>query len=329
MQLASVKTAPILILHIGWARDYVGAASDPPQGKFGYMKDGGGVTGEAVNFKTFGGRCYGYSPHSRLDPRRLGGKASDEVINHVLVLFTATNPDGSGRYIVGWYRGAKVHMRMQGTRPDKRRPDFIVETAAANAHVVPVDERTFAVPAMQTGWPGVASAFYASDVLSRAQLDLLRSYVDGRRSPGFDGQSRSPKAGFGAPRQPEPAVRIAVENAAMLETRRHYEALGYQVIDVSDEWVGWDLEAVLGRRRLLIEVKGRSGGGSVELTPNEYRAMENTRKRMSLRFAIVHDALSSTQRLTIFAFHPGDQAWKSDAGETLRIRVVESAVLDF
>lgn len=329
MAQASVDgMTPVLMLHIGWARDYHGARSDPPQGKFGYMKESGVVVGEAVNFKSFGGTCYGYSPHWRLDPRRLGGEASDEAVDHVLVVFTATNPDGSGRYVVGWYRDALVHVRMQRTRPDARRPDYLVEAAAKDAHVVPVDERTFAVPTMRSGWPGVASAFYASDVLPPAQLDRLRRYVGGERSSGFEETGGDREPGRGSPRQPDPTVRVAVENAAMLEVRHHYEALGYAVRDVSRECLGWDLEAVLGRRRLLAEVKGRSGTGSVELTPNEYRAMTDPRSRMRFRIAIVHHALSPTRRLRVFAFRPGDGSWRSEDGETLHIRVMEGAVLD-
>lgn len=109
---------------------------------------------------------------------------------------------------------------------------------------------------MQRGWPGLASAFYASDVLTDRQIDALMSYVGGKRSPGFPADGKATNPGSGAPRQPDTAVRIAVENAAMREIRLHYEKLCYDVEDVSERNLGWDLEAALGMRKILIEMKG-------------------------------------------------------------------------
>ncbi len=54
--------------------------------------------------------------------------------------------------------------------------------------------------------------------------------------------------------------------------------------------VGWDLEAELGDRRLLIEVKGLSGRPlSVELTPNEFKKF--VKNDENYRLYIVREAL--------------------------------------
>ena len=72
-----------------------------------------------------------------------------------------------------------------------------------------------------------------------------------------------------------------VEATAVRVARAHEEALGATVIDVSrrreawmaglGEWPGFDfVMAEPGGERVAIEVKGRVGFGTVELTENEY-----------------------------------------------------------
>jgi len=72
-----------------------------------------------------------------------------------------------------------------------------------------------------------------------------------------------------------------VEATAVRVARAHEEALGATVIDVSTaeralaaglgEWPGFDLWSLRpGGKRVAIEVKGRVGFGTVELTENEY-----------------------------------------------------------
>jgi hypothetical protein len=66
----------VLFLHIGWAREYRGAPGDLPQGKFGYIKDGNEDMGDALNFRDYRGRCFGYAPHRMID---LGGWAPPRI----------------------------------------------------------------------------------------------------------------------------------------------------------------------------------------------------------------------------------------------------------
>jgi hypothetical protein len=317
----------VLFLHIGWAREYRGAAGDVPQGKFGFMKDGSEEANEALNFRSYRGRCYGYAPRGTIDIRRLGAPAGAEHQDGILVIFTATNPDGSGRYIVGWYKNARVYAELQDTRPNRDKPHFVTEAAEADCHLVPVDDRTFFIPAMKEGWPGVASAYYASGNLSPKDMDTLLSYIGGTPSIGF-AQTPAKSRGGGPPRQNDPELRALVEVEAVRAVQAHYEAIGCLVESVEDENLGWDLNVSRGARVFRVEVKGRSGTGAVELTPNEYRAMNDKHVRMSYRLAIVHDALTTPQ-LTIFQYAPGEDAWLSDRGNRLKLRPMTGAVVSF
>ncbi|WP_027892736.1 helicase-related protein [Calidithermus chliarophilus] len=71
---------------------------------------------------------------------------------------------------------------------------------------------------------------------------------------------------LGVPSEDDPAVRKAVEEAAMRVSMAYEAAQGRQPRDVSLENLGYDIRS--GDRH--IEVKGRAGVGPVVLTPNEW-----------------------------------------------------------
>ncbi len=328
---ADQPTRPgVIFLHIGWANEYQGAPDDLPQGKFGYIQDGNVDMGESMNFKNHKGRCFGYAPHHVVNLRRLGAaKGVEDFVDGVLVVWTAGNPDGSGRYIVGWYKKARVYSVSQEDQ-EKSRYGFIAEAAVNDCCLLRVDERTFFIPSMVQGWPGLSNAFYASDNLAPKHLDMLLAYVEGRASPGFyDGPIPTFARNGGGWLNQDPAERAKVEKAAVATVRVHYEAKGWSVESVEADALGWDLNATFGSRRLCVEVKGRCDEGPVELTVNEYRAMTNDELRMDYRLAIVFDALSQSPKLTIFRFMPGGGKWVSDTGDVLELRLMTGAIASF
>lgn len=323
---------PVLFLHIGWAREYRGLPDDPVQGKFGYFVDGGEDAGEGVNFECFpDGRCYGYAAHRKLNFSDLGGTKGDDQLEGVTVIWTATSPAGDGRFIVGWYRNATAYAEMQVIRPDESRPDCLVSAAASDCHLVPEEERTFFVPSLRTGWPGQAGAWYASKHLDGQQIGRLLSYLDGEPSNGFlEGRVERPQPATVPSSNPaDPELRKKVEKAAEDTVVAYYKARGWQVERIGNENKGWDLDVRRGARYLRVEVKGRSGTGLVQLTPNEYDSMINEKLRMSYRLAIVFDAMSSDSRLSIFGWHPARRQWLSEAGDTLNLKPVMAATATF
>jgi hypothetical protein len=325
---------PVLFLHIGWAREYRGAAGDPPLGKFGFMTNHPGeATGEARNFQVFEKRCYGYAPvrQNSLNLTRLGGSKDDDHVDGVLVVWTATDPAKGGRYIVGWYRNATVYAKMRQHRPAKE-PDTIAEAAAEDCHLVPVDQRDFFIPSREQGFPGIAAAFFASDTFSAPDLARVVAYVNGRPTSGFyepdaDASAR-PAPDDGWPTQ-DPKLRAKVEKASVEFVVAHYRQSGCTVQSVEKENLGWDLNVTKNGRLFRVEVKGRAGDGAVEVTPNEYAAMRNPNIRMSYRLAIVHDTLTSSPTLTLLAYAPALDAWLSELGVKLRIKEMTGAVLAF
>lgn len=200
---------------------------------------------------------------------------------------------------------------------------------AVDAHLVPVDARTFFIPARERGWPGVASAFYAGANLSAAQIDRLLAYVGGEPSAGFAPDAPPPASGVGGPRNTDPDERTRVWKAAVACATKHYEGLGWQVENVESRNKGWDLEVHFGTKMLRVEVKGRKDQGAVEISVNEFRVMNDTKLRLSCRLAIVFGALGKNPKLTIFAYAPGRKAWLSEGGEVLTLEERIAALARF
>ena len=137
---------------------------------------------------------------------------------------------------------------------------------------------------------------------------------------------RPPATGGGwSPRQPNLALRQAVERAAQEAVEAMYRARGYEVEDVSHLNRGWDVEASNEDEGLRIEVKGRSGTViSAELTPNEFRRMQA--RDPSFRICIVTEALEPDRRLIHeFLLDAQRDAWVSPEGRELEVKVIEAA----
>jgi len=322
----------ILFLHAGWAREYRGLPDDPPLGTFGYIKAGNEDAGESLNFRVFHHRCYGYAPHHSVDLRRLGGAADDKYVDGVLVIWTATDPAQGGRYVVGWYRNAKVYSGIQNLRPDEDRPGAIVEAAARDCHLVPVDQRTFFIPSRVKAWPGISSAFLASEKRPKQDLDKIIAYVEGTPSSGFypdNDVPPAPQGGKGGWPSQDPKLRAKVETAAVDAVISYYEGQGWKVKSVEEEKFGWDLDVTKSGRLLHVEVKGRRGLGTVELTPREYGAMLHKKTRMGYRVAIVHNALTASPTLTIFEYAPASDTWVCNTGTKLILKEMTGAIVSF
>ena len=107
----------------------------------------------------------------------------------------------------------------------------------------------------------------------------------------------------------EPARNALIEKAAINHVIEKFEKDGFNYRSVENDNVGWDLEFTKGNEKLCVEVKGRAGSRlSVELTPNEYEAMED-QKTAAYRLAIVTCALDQP-RLAVIRFHPRDKSWR-------------------
>ncbi|MBW3538931.1 MAG: DUF3883 domain-containing protein [Planctomycetes bacterium] len=124
--------------------------------------------------------------------------------------------------------------------------------------------------------------------------------------------------GRSASRRADPRRRRRIEDAAMQRVGDHFQEMGYVVYPRAKDNLGWDLEAVRGEEKLLIEVKGLAGSKTcVELTPNEFKKMQQFRD--AYRLCVVTNALVRP-RVRVFAYSPDARAWKDvENQQTLQI----------
>ena len=147
----------VVVLRSGWMVWYAGdQPDDQPVGGGSYNKENLGH--ERFNFKMVNGRVYGTFQASgegmgglniaRIDPNSHDAPS----LGDVLVVFIAKHPTEGGQRVVGWYRHATVHSRRLPDRgPERANCGYQVECDAADAVLLPVEQRTWEVPTDKGG----------------------------------------------------------------------------------------------------------------------------------------------------------------------------------
>ena len=323
---------PIIFLRIGWMEHYRGLDGDAIAGGGAYVKKHG-YGGEIFNFQPFNGSVYGFvhPPGPCIKINRLGAANADDRVTGVLAVWVASHPENGGSYIVGWYANATVYREWQAPPPGANRHNsdadedigYNVAALYDNAVLLPSDERLFRIPNARWEPPfgmGQTNIWYADedrDDVRQFKQQVLE-YATNSILP------IPPEIDDDPPMQPDPSRRQEIERIAVECTTAHYEDIGYRVDSVEQDNVGWDLNAVHGRRRLRLEVKGLSGSETIfGLTPNEYKNMQA--HRCTYRICVVTEALTNPQ-LTVFRFVPDTGQWEDEDGRLLEINEVTAAI---
>jgi hypothetical protein len=309
----------IIAMRIAWMRNYDGVDGDIPIGAGSYVaenKDGG----EAYNFRKIGGSYYGYARNQKnrkYSIEALGASKEDNKIDHVKVIFFATNPIVGGQFIVGWYNDATFYRELQWLDSYKRenRPEYICQAPVKNGTLLRTDKRVFNIAKDKSHRPGETNHWYLMKKpypeLNQEIWDFIHGAYRGKKDKG-----RRKGTGW----QNDVEKRKKVELNAMDTVTDHFVELGFVVEDVSSQNVGWDLEATKINKKLLLEVKGLSNDlGYVELTPNEY----TNSNRHNFILCIVEDALDK-RMLSVFQ-RSEDDKWRSVDGMELMVEERVSA----
>lgn len=313
---------PILFCNVGWMERYQGLRSgDHISGGGAYVKKEGRGH-EVCNFSPDNDTLYGYvqAPGVQINLDRLGANSGDDSIAGTTVVWTATRP-GGGTTIVGWYKDATVFRNYQQFKKAPRAQSqngidgYRITASVGSVTLLPVDARVFEIPRQVKGGMGQSNIWYADSPESSALVKEVRKWIEGGKYP------RKPKQG--KPQDQERKVKV--EKAAIRVCCTHFENLGYEVVSVEKDNVGWDLVAKSGRSSLRIEVKGLSGTEfSIELTPNEYKVF--TQQARDYRLAVVTNALGCPS-LSICRYSDEQAAWlvEDNDGRALNIKVKQSA----
>lgn len=280
---------PYLFCNVGWMEYYKGQTpGDRIKGGGSYItKEGRGH--EVCNFAPYSDKVYGYvrPAGKQIKIERLGTDADAETISNVTVIWTARHPKG-GTVIVGWYKGAIVHRHYANfsDSPSLHKKNGIdgywIEDKSSNATLLPIDERTFEIPRGKGGM-GQSNVCYANPHEHKSLLEEIEKFIGRKKVTAKSQRSR----------KTDPEKKAEVEKAAIRKTTEYFESIGYTIDSVEKDNRGWDLEAISGKKKLLIEVKGLSGNElSVELTPNEYAALSDSDKKDNYRLCVVSTALT-------------------------------------
>jgi hypothetical protein len=311
----------LLYINVPWMKRYEGVAEDDvPIGKFGYLREHQMNDHCQLNFKKFGGKVYGHVPGST-NPNltKLGGSRSDSSVGNVTVVWIATDPDSQGRVIVGWYKNATVWNERQNPTGElaKQRTiqesrdccQFSVEASADDSICLLPGKR----PRLNTndGRPGQNPFWYGSQ---SADTQVSQLIVNGfEKTLQQKPKAKNTHGGW----IQNPIERLKIETNAVNVVERYYTDNGYDVDDVSDKNLGYDLLATSKATELYLEVKGSKAKlVCVELTPNEYSfAKKNS---SSFRLCVVIDALNDP-KLRIFRPFENATQWHDENGNYIRV----------
>lgn len=298
--------------------------------------DSMGWGGEMYNFQPFENRMYGYvqpvidrkhSNPSTIKLEKIGATEEDEYIDGVTVVWTATDPDNGGTYIIGWYKNATVYRYCQRPPVNSKRKHkreslgYYVNAKRKDAFLLPKDERVVRVKRKTRNWMGQSNVWYADN--NPEFVEKVKTYIFDGIIPIEPKIKKGSRNGKGSGRQSDPLKRLAVEKKAILHVTKHYKRLGFEVQSFEKDNVGWDLTATDAKTQLKLEVKGLSGNIlATELTPNEYLHLKKDTK--FYRICIVCAALTKPN-LKIFYYSSEIDSWTTDDGIVLKFQEVISA----
>ncbi len=101
-----------------------------------------------------------------------------------------------------------------------------------------------------------------------------------------------------------------IEQQAIKNCTDHYENMGYEVISVEADNMGWDLEVTKDQKTLYVEVKGRGNKQYIaQLSENEYEKMQQHKNKYII-------FISNLDGYKVFEYDTVQNRWIDNAGNT-------------
>lgn len=238
----------LVLLKTAWCDWYDG---DEVTGNYGHIEEFGPNSGhERFNFRrTSKGLFHGYIPpigkhHSLPNPPEP---------NNWTVVWVSKKPGTSGVRIVGVYLDASFDPEGGSYKVAGESIGYCV--TASDGFVVPPELRTEAFKSPIKSGP----CFYLRGGDKDAERRSVANYLTKEVARLREEIEAEDGVLTGHLRFPSNEHIRKVEKAAIDFVWKHFESRRYIVTDRQADKVGYDLEAVSGRTKLLLEVKGTSG----------------------------------------------------------------------
>ena len=313
----------LIFANIGWMIHYQGQSSNDTISGGGSWRDDD--KHEVYNFQNLKGWCYGYVQTVRLSDINLlridhNIQETTEKLDNVYVIWTARRPDVGGTYIVGWYKHATVFRTLQNIQNKKNYKrnyfDYNIIAKAEDCTLLNVDDRLFEIPRASQGnegWMGQSNVWYAD-----ADIPKIKSFRN--KVIDYVLSLTHKKTLTNKHFKVNVKTKKKVEEAAIKIVQGAYKNKGYEVYSVEKENKGWDLEAIKGKLKLRIEVKGLSGEEiSIHITQNEYNKMRE-KNNADYRLCVVTNVLNFPELFT-FIFDNG--RWICEEDVTMELSFEE------
>ena len=326
--MTEVFTTPILFCFVAWMERYRGnPKKDVPRGGGAFI-DENNYGYEIFNFRPVGSKLYGYVATRGIGIEKLNASPGSDSVQGVTVVFVAWHPELGMRVVVGWYTNATVYRQPQLPVKASDRSyrgeqlEYNLASNAADSFLLLKEDRNFTVPDRDNGGFGQSRLWYADQPQHKRFLAQISEYLQTREMPTM-AQAKTRKGGPGW--QQDLEKRLKVEQTAVSSVWKYFEVRGFDLKDVQKDCLGWDLEAVQGKLKLLLEVKGTSAAQlGCELTPNEYAAMTGSKKPVYRVCGVTNALANRPDPPRIFYWSPEQKCW-TDGSQRLVFQELKAA----
>jgi uncharacterized protein DUF3883 len=278
----------VIFARISWMTFYKGSPDDIPRGQMAYVAERRGPVAERFNFRPIGNSVYGYVTQTHGTPyhlERIDSAAHDaEQLDGVLVVFVAARPSelGSGQFVVGWYRRARLYRdyRYAPRAASRQGSPYCCEAAVRDAFLLPTRRRTWRIP---TGRGGMGQAKVRYFDPRQAWMRKILAQVAEFSGPSLVAEPEAEveaiaaaagESGHAGGQGFAVDARICrlVEERAVAVAKRTYSAAGYDVRVVGQPFDLYCRRKAASEKDVWVEVKGTQGtADQVILTHGEVK----------------------------------------------------------
>lgn len=167
----------VFYCRIGWMSSYRGCSTEKPLNGGSYNKDN--IGHEVHNYLGYNGRYYGFvepGVNSSIHVERLGAGKNDDSVDDILVVWVSSNPNTNGQYIIGWYKNATVHRKLQNVPEDamsirELKTHYFYNVYSEKVTLLEEKDRTFQIKGM-----GHSNIWYGNEEVDNSVITYIDAY---------------------------------------------------------------------------------------------------------------------------------------------------------
>jgi 5-methylcytosine-specific restriction protein A len=172
----------ILFCNIGWMRDYNGISGDSIERGGSYNDEE--IGHEVCNFSNIHEKVVGYvQTTGQIKIEKLGADKNAISVSGVTVVWTA-GPETGGTAVIGWYKNATVYREYKDLQnrtkiqKENQLTRYRIEAKAADATLLPPEERNLLIPRAVKGGIGRSNIWYADSQKSKVHVQRVLKLID-------------------------------------------------------------------------------------------------------------------------------------------------------